>query len=218
MPCKAIPADSNSRQEKADLGCREQLHANEWRGMQRKNSTLRFPYAMGKMSLVRHQEFVQRKAETEGHAVMTHDKQVHKPSPWHPWCGTRSTCTKMRRRLRFAAMDKFRKRSQLPRLSTGMPPAQLILPPARASFVQYVRATDALAQRRGWRRIPIASSRCRQRQRRTCDSRPERLSRAHSEQPRADPEPRASWCRAAASVFCSAGLACRATRSILKAV
>ena len=32
--------------------------------------------------------------------------------------------------------DESRKRSQLPRLSTDMPSAQLILPPARASFVQ----------------------------------------------------------------------------------
>ena len=57
-------------------------------------------------------------------------------------------------------------------LSTGMPPAQLMLPPARFSIVQNVRATDALAHRRAWRRIPIASSRCRQRQRRACDTRP----------------------------------------------
>ena len=37
---------------------------------------------------------------------------------------------------------------------------------------QTVRATSTLAQRRVSRRIPIASSRCRQRQRRACDSRP----------------------------------------------
>ena len=119
MPWKAIPADSNSRQEKADLGRREQFHANEWRGMQKKGFHVSFSICVSedvarKAPRIRAKESIDRTLQghvgEQGHAVMTHDDQVHKPSPWHPWCGTRCTCPKMRRRLRFAAIEKFRER------------------------------------------------------------------------------------------------------------
>ena len=126
------------------------------------------------------------------------EQHRHKGRPeqrWHPWCGTRCICPKVRRRFRFAVREKFREKSQLPGLSTGMLPAQLMLPPARFSIVQNVRATDALAHRRAWRRIPIASSRCRQRQRRACDI----LCGASS-----GPCTSSQLCRAAASAPCNA--------------
>ena len=100
MPCKAIPADSNSRQEKADLGRREQLHANEWRGMQKKGFHASFSicdseHVARKAPRIPAKESSDRTLQghvgEQGHAVTTHDNHVHKPSPWHSWCGTRCT-------------------------------------------------------------------------------------------------------------------------------
>ena len=84
-------------------------------------------------------------------------------------------CHRLRRLRQFSPLKE---RSKLPRLLTSLPQVQ-----------------HAPSQRRAWRRIPIAGSRSRQRQRRACGLRP-RASSAHFGWSPAEPEPRRQLCRA----------------------
>ena len=93
------------------------------------------------------------------------DQHGPESAPTFVYCRAKA-CRQLQKVCRHG---KFRERSQLPQRACNKRSQSCRR--QEPVLCQNVRATSALAQRRAWRRIPTASSRCRQRQRRACDLR-----------------------------------------------